>query len=875
MVVSKKKVRNIDDLFEPRVKRTKPDNFIEQNTPSDEIYVSSTSTPLFIEVNSTVDAANTVVNTTDLNPNTQDTLDLELSSPLMIEENDLMPKEKTEQKSSQTKTIKNDKTGPITDQEVLKSNSHTNNDHNNKISIKDILSCQKKRKTASITNEKDIIEILDDTSQFQGTNVSKSNSENVGSHKKKLITSLLNGNNSTTITASEKQQKKIKIQNAKKKLTSILSGNSAIEFKRYSTVSKDEQMKLPLFPKLQHVGYTSQIFDYNGMNNDYLTFLDKKKGVKECLQKDENFVHNTLPDQYLGNKGSTSSANHEKYPINIKPECFENITSLWCNYFKPENVSDLLIPRKFADHFLDYLEKSFDKLKTTNTRNKLKNNYNNNKTNTTTEFDDFIVPDEFLYEEIKESGCEGSIIDYVPIIIVYGENVGKNALISTCLKDCDIFEINSGINRGKKDITSTVVEASTSYFLNQEQITSNTNTNFGNDLNTFTTNTGKRRGVILFDDVDVLIKENDKFFWNCVEKVLEVSRKPVILTCRDINYIPMNLRYCCELEMGLFEIPKPDDEQLIKYCQSSLNKNNISLPIEVITYLNKKYHSDIRKIFMELQFICMGKQFTIQEQPENLRERNDEGLISLQDYSEFHNNLSLTDVLSKNVENKSNLRKATELIQLSNGQDHCKINPDTLICYMKRYTDYNNMNALEEYELNIGKYIYKELTRLNYIEDWRVPDNFVRMFDKSMLYLSKKVTDRQKLSEQYGRIQRTRYSKRKKYELLRYFGRHSENSDSDRLSENSMDQVKTGILIAHPEIRELKTFILPAILEFATVDENSKNKNMHLFTHLKTKFPEWSKNEIFEYLLENKLLEPVWFNHDPKDLLNVYINSKK
>jgi len=115
------------------------------------------------------------------------------------------------------------------------------------------------------------------------------------------------------------------------------------------------------------------------------------------------------------------------------------------------------------------------------------------------------------------------------VILVGGHGVGKSSAVYAVAEEMgyQVFEIARGMKRGGRDIFEAVGEVGQS-----ELVTKHRTMNPAPDVSPVEDAGGKkgRKGLICFEEVDVLYEE-DKSFWSGVNNLVEKSRRPVILTC--------------------------------------------------------------------------------------------------------------------------------------------------------------------------------------------------------------------------------------------------------------------------------------------------------------------------------------------------------
>lgn len=261
------------------------------------------------------------------------------------------------------------------------------------------------------------------------------------------------------------------------------------------------------------------------------------------------------------------------------PERLDNTSNdLWTSFYKPRISSEVLLDSRKTQDIRLWLENSFKILKRRTKRPNLKKL----KRAETNEFDDFI-DDDYDNETEEES--------YTPIMILSGpEGVGKSTVVYSLVEDLSgyVYEINASQSRGRKDIMANLKELSTTQLVHQNQDTA---------INQF------QKGVILFEDVDVLF-ESDKGFWSVMEHVLSISRRPIILTCTDISAIPSNIIDCAVEEHSLYEIPRQPIEVLTQYLFLMALTKKVEVDEQVLKELIISNCYDLRKCISSLQVLC-------------------------------------------------------------------------------------------------------------------------------------------------------------------------------------------------------------------------------------------------------------------------------
>ncbi|KAI5957337.1 hypothetical protein KGF54_000265 [Candida jiufengensis] len=178
----------------------------------------------------------------------------------------------------------------------------------------------------------------------------------------------------------------------------------------------------------------------------------------------------------------------------------------WVNKYQPEQMSELVMHKHNLKHIKNWIENSFLKLKSQAPVKDLNRKLKKRK------LDSFILDDEETEDEI-----------YSPFLILQGScGSGKSTAVFTAMHQLKgyVHEINTGNARSRKDIHNSLKELCTTQLVN--------------DTKEF------QKGLVLFEDVNILF-EQDKTFWQVVQDIINVSKRPIILTCEELWNIPKNL----------------------------------------------------------------------------------------------------------------------------------------------------------------------------------------------------------------------------------------------------------------------------------------------------------------------------------------------
>ncbi|CAH8535799.1 unnamed protein product [Schistosoma bovis] len=236
-------------------------------------------------------------------------------------------------------------------------------------------------------------------------------------------------------------------------------------------------------------------------------------------------------------------------------------------------------------------------------------------------------------------------------LLVGPHGTGKSALIYALAKDLGfkIFELNPSSRRSGKDIISQFHTALGSHHVAKDYLSTSFSTfqmitsscltknnsettrksaadffkpvprkNVSSKKNTSSTKDSESlnlncNSIVLFDEVDVLF-ESDRGFWSGLSSLLQLARRPVILTASDssiVHNLPVPA-YICHFTSASLELVVPyirvlclnEGYNLDVQTANSLIKS-IQSPNSIVNKLSSE-HYDLRRLINELQWFCIG-----------------------------------------------------------------------------------------------------------------------------------------------------------------------------------------------------------------------------------------------------------------------------
>ncbi|CAK7902666.1 hypothetical protein CAAN1_07S03862 [[Candida] anglica] len=296
---------------------------------------------------------------------------------------------------------------------------------------------------------------------------------------------------------------------------------------------------------------------------------------------------------------------YDEFVVNVEEEEEEireiaTDSQLWTEIFKPIKTDQLLIEKSAINHIKNWINNSFERLKAqalSTPRNELikKRKQQQQQKLSSSLLDGFIV-DEFEDEGDTESDQEV----FVPVLIINGSTgTGKSASVYAAMEEIHgyVHEVNSGQARSRRDLFSTLKELCTTQLVHQK-----------GDKNEF------QKGIILFEDTDVLF-EQDKTFWTVVQDMINISRRPIVITCTDISTIPKNIVDFASEENAIvnidLEVTLCTRNEMVDYlklcCQSKGFHLDRDVIESVVDQCASKTTFDLRKSLMSLQILCQGR----------------------------------------------------------------------------------------------------------------------------------------------------------------------------------------------------------------------------------------------------------------------------
>ncbi|SCU88567.1 LANO_0D02476g1_1 [Lachancea nothofagi CBS 11611] len=510
--------------------------------------------------------------------------------------------------------------------------------------------------------------------------------------------------------------------------------------------------------------------------------------------------------------------------------------TIWTNEFEPEKPENVILEDGLKRQVESWFAKAFEKLRRRTTREKLLK-----KKVDSGEMDWFVVDDEI--DDTKDQ-----LEEFVPLMILFGEAVGKNTLVKTIMNGLcgQIFEINSSGNRSKKDFIDSVLDFSTTHYVKDKG----------------------SKGIILFDDADVLFRERDKLFWITVERLLVTSRRPVVLICRDINFIPFNIIQVAEEENSLFHAQCIDIPKAVSQLENFLESKKVNFVPGMVSKLLKDNDNDVRKCLLALQWRSVNNNEPSGNRPTVSRKFQTEA--NLQTMAFGTGLLSAADIVHNSIRWKSSIRQdkdhtfnyvfhSKEFTALSDEQ---RLAFDYMVDYKQHLHDCLKTPRLQ-FETSVAHYLMSTICDAHSQVDNDVKPYVEKATQETANYLSSRVPDKISLnSDQYASARMTRNSRKVKEILDRF----SKNNVEDLSPFDEVFMCLTSVMTRHQITQE----VIPFVCEVAKHDRLLKKRNKQIFENAMNDADPGSGSDVVKTLLQNHAFHPIWFNGEPDFLLNAW-----
>ncbi|SMN18353.1 similar to Saccharomyces cerevisiae YOR144C ELG1 Subunit of an alternative replication factor C complex important for DNA replication and genome integrity [Maudiozyma saulgeensis] len=611
---------------------------------------------------------------------------------------------------------------------------------------------------------------------------------------------------------------------------------------RLNDISKLKQIEAP-FPTRQLIEPSQNEIAPNNMAS-----LKLHRRSKSLDNKDDNtdILDSFLSSEYESlnkNRSQMETTKHSKMiSYTIGPNKY---SQQWPELMKPTSVKNVLLESKLKQNVSKWIDTSIEKLKRPTTRNTLLRTYKEE----VDEFKNFIIHDD--YESDTENGGidtdNGSLEEFVPLSILHGEGLGKDTLIYTIAKEkgYQIYEINTSQNRGRKDILSTLTDYCTTYYVKDKN----------------------ESGIVLISDVDIIFKERDKHFWSAVEMLLLKSRKPIILTCKDCEYVPTNLLDICTSSDSLFNVKKVSTRSVLEYLIRYCDILELDLDKEVLRNIVKNNNNDIRKCLLQLQFwFSSGTNINMSSTNPSTTSNN---ITNIKQLSKLLDVNSIDDIILSSTWDKSSIQQEDDNTLMTNDivlkfqemkdDEDFRLANDYIIDYRIHTQHYNHLPLLS-FELNIGSELKQMLVQhCNHFlpNNYNYPHRYNKMKKAIISFIETRME--RSMNSSYTKIRSTRNSRKIRDIVDMFKGEHTNSQTIDERVRFDMNYTSK---------RNICEQINPFVYEIAKYELASREYNYKLYkVSIENASPE-EHDEIVKKLLEDGLTKQLKFSANSDKVVN-------
>lgn len=390
-----------------------------------------------------------------------------------------------------------------------------------------------------------------------------------------------------------------------------------------------------LVPRSTHTPDTSKL------NENFFTTLELNRQSNELKCKRRTTI-STVDDlcDFVADRAPLA---FEAEPhIRIYKDFIQNQSpdsnQLWPDKFAPRKADQLLLDHNIRYALQRWIENAFAILKTQSTKTprniKIKEQQQKQRQRNTMQG--------FIVDDLEEDSEETEEDVFVPVLIIQGlSGSGKSASVYAAMNSMDgyVYEINSGLNRSRRELYGPLKEFCTTNIINKKD-----------QEKKF------QRGLVFFEDCDVLF-EQDKTFWVAVQDVINFSKRPIVLSVQDPSVIPKSIWEQAAEQNAVLSFENNDIsafEQYIWLCCFSQGFDLTELVLSWVSKQNNLASFDLRGALMASQWICAADEdlssdevLTLDFLTNNTRQGN--GLDSLSALSDKYDLLSAADIIESNM----------------------------------------------------------------------------------------------------------------------------------------------------------------------------------------------------------------------------------
>ncbi|XP_070491794.1 ATPase family AAA domain-containing protein 5-like [Chironomus tepperi] len=330
------------------------------------------------------------------------------------------------------------------------------------------------------------------------------------------------------------------------------------------TITKDMLMKCGLLTDCSNEDYNNSVIKDNGLKKEESkAIIDIKEAVRKIKDTSGTFPVNRCFKQILS-KLKSAKENDDGNENGIS-----HLNSSFVEIFKPTSFEEILIglePVKSLQEFL-------------NTWNDKSGKYDN-------------------YES-DDSSSRQSMRGMSNCVVLSGKNgSGKTSSVYALANDLnyEVIEINAGSKRNGKKILQDLLEATQSHRVEKNLMDDESS------LDNFQSDVVDKKTIILIEDAELMF-ENDDGFISSIQQLINISKRPVILTTNDSNC--QHLQKFIQHNEIIYNSPRGSVTKYLSLI--SIATANYQIDETEIEYLYKSNRYDLRKTINEIEFFVRSE----------------------------------------------------------------------------------------------------------------------------------------------------------------------------------------------------------------------------------------------------------------------------
>ncbi|KAL7049840.1 hypothetical protein ACKWTF_003874 [Chironomus riparius] len=334
------------------------------------------------------------------------------------------------------------------------------------------------------------------------------------------------------------------------------------------TITKDMLMKCGLLTDCSNVDFNNSVIKHNGLiKEESKAINDIKEAVRKIKDTSGTFPVNRCFKQILS-KLKSAKENDEGNENGIS-----HLNSSFVEIFKPTSFEEILIGLEPAKSLQEFLN-------TWNNKSGKHDNY-----------------------ESDDSSSRQSMKVLNNCVVLSGKNgSGKTSSVYALANDLnyEVIEINAGSKRNGKKILQDLLEATQSHRVEKNLMDDELS------LDNFQSDAVDKKTIILIEDAELTF-ENDDGFISSIQQLINISKRPVILTTNDISC--QHLQKFLQHNEIIYDSPK---NSVTKYLSLiSIATANYQIDEAEIEYLYTTNRYDLRKTINEIEFFIRSESASV------------------------------------------------------------------------------------------------------------------------------------------------------------------------------------------------------------------------------------------------------------------------